>query len=303
MNKAFLVLTRKALESNSMKLNIQSYEILNFPSGNLLVSKRGVSKINSLSLLAALSKLQSYTSISKAELNDVLSEHGLNPEAAYKFLEKAISIKEAIGDLYFEKAIVAHDWGENSDLERLLKSEITTPLEVREDLDSLSDSVLNNRCYIVILCKNYDYDRVRKIYFKLADVAPGSAISIGYRTGGSYCISQPYLPRIGNPCHFCNVDRLIDYEGYKSSKSHWSKLLKFCKSKHIAVPTDPLSILQRSLVVGALIRKIQLLTSPDAERRFQDNILQETHVDFKNAFVRDVSASHWYMCDCLRLER
>ncbi|BCX67472.1 McbB family protein [Pseudomonas izuensis] len=303
MNKAFLVLTRKALEGNSMKLNIQSYEILNFTSENLLVSKRGVSKINSLSLLAALSKLQSYRSISKAELSDMLSEHGLNPDAAYEFLEKTISIKEATDDLYFEKAVVAHDWGEDSDLERLLKCEITTPLEVCESLDSLSDSVLGKNFYIVILCKNYDYDRIKEIYFNLADVAPGSAISIGYRTGSSYCISQPYLPRVGSPCHFCNIDRLMNYEGYKASKNSWSKLLRFCKSKHIAVPVNPLNVLQRSLVVGALIKKIKLLTSPDAERRYQDNILQETHVDFNGAFVRDVSTSHWYMCDCLRLEK
>lgn len=282
-----------------MNLNIQNYEILNFPSGNLLVSRRGVTKVNSRSLLAALRKLQNYSCISKVELDCMLSEHELNPIAAFEFLEKTISISEVTSDLYFEKTIVAHDWNDGGDLERLLKSEITTPLEVREDIDSLLGSVVNRKYYIVILCSNYDYDHIKKIYFNLARVAPESAISIGYRTGGSFCISQPYLPNLGSSCHFCNVDRMMNYESYKASENHWSKVLNFCKGKHIAVPVNSLSVLQRSLVVGALIKKIKLLTSPDAERRYQDNILQETHVDFNGAFVRDVSVSHWHMCDCL----
>lgn len=282
-----------------MNLNIQSYEILNFPSGDLLVSRRGVTKVNSRSLLAALRKLQNYTSISKVELDCMLSEHDLNPIAAFEFLEKTISIKEATGCLYFEKTFVLHDWDEGHTLEQLLKSEITTPLEVSEDIESLLNGVANKKYNIVILCKSYDYDHIKKLYFNLASVAPESAISIGYRTGGSFCISQPYLPSLGNPCHFCNVDRMLNYESYNASENHWSKVLNFCKDKHIAVPINSLSVLQRSLVVGALIKKIKLLTSPDAEHRYQDNILQETHVDFKGAFVRDVSVSHWHMCDCL----
>jgi len=284
-------------------LNIQSYEILNFPGGNLVVSKRGVSKISSPPLLAALAKLKSYKNISKEEFNEILSEHGLNPEAAYKFLEKTLSIRESVGDVYFEKTIVAHDWSENSDFEELLRSEVDTPLEVREISGSLKDVVLNKKYYIVIACMNYDYDFIKKIYFDIVSVAPDSAISVCFRTGNAYYISQPYLPKIGNPCHFCSIDRLINYEDYHSSRNTWSKLLQFCKGQHIAVPTNPLNILQRSLVVGAIIKKIKLLTSSERECRYQDNILQDSHVDFNGNFVRDVSASHWYMCDCLRVQK
>lgn len=60
----------------------------------------------------------------------MLSTHGLNPETAFDFLEKVISIKEACEDLYFDKTIVAHDWDESINLEELLRSEINTPLEV-----------------------------------------------------------------------------------------------------------------------------------------------------------------------------
>lgn len=284
-------------------LNIQSYEILNFHSDNLVISKKGVSKVSSPSLLAALTKLKSYKNISRDEFNEILSEHGLNPEAAYDFLEKALSIKEDPGEMYFEKTIVAHDWGKATDLEALLRGEINTPLEIVDISDSLRDVVLSKRYYIVIACMNYDYDFIKKIYFDLVSVAPDSAISVCYRAGNSFCISQPYLPKIGNPCHFCSIDRLINYEDYHSSRNTWSKLLQFCKSRHIAVPAESLNILQRSLVVGAIIKKIKLLTISDSECRYQDNVLQDSYVDFNGNFVRDVSASHWYMCDCLRGQR
>ncbi|EJM48313.1 hypothetical protein [Pseudomonas sp. GM48] len=71
-----------------MMLNIQNYEILNFDSGDLLVSKRGGPKMRSPSLLVALTRLKGYKNISRAEFEEVLSKHGLNPEAAYEFLEK-----------------------------------------------------------------------------------------------------------------------------------------------------------------------------------------------------------------------
>jgi McbB family protein len=283
-------------------LNIQSYEILNFRSDNLVVSRKGVSKISSPSLLAALTKLKSYKSISKAEFLEILSEHGLNPEAAYGFLEKALSIKEDPGEIYFEKTIVAHDWDKTTDLEALLRSEIDTPLEISDISGSLKGIVSSKKCYIVIACMNYDYDFIKEIYFDLVSAAPDSAISVCYRSGNSFCISQPYLPKVGNPCHFCSIDRLINYEGYHSGRNTWSRLLHFCKNKHIAVPAESLNILQRSLVVGAIVKKIKLLTNPGSEYRYQDNVLQDSYVDFNGNFVRDVSASHWYMCDCLKVQ-
>lgn len=143
-------------------LNIQSYEILDFNSDNLVVSKKGVSKISSPPLLAALNKLKSYKNTSRDELNEVLSTHGLNPEPAFDFLEKIISIKEACENLYFDKTIVAHDWNENINLEELLRSEINTPLEVCSISGLVRSQALNKKYYIVIMCRNYDYELIKK---------------------------------------------------------------------------------------------------------------------------------------------
>ncbi len=283
-----------------MNLNIHNYEILNFPSYDLLVSRRGISKINSPSLSAALSQLQGNSNISQAHLNEVLVKHGLDSTLAYEFLEKALFINNDLSNLYFEKTVVATDWEESSNLKSLLKSEVSTPLDVCKISDSLQNYILGKRCYLVILCERYDYDFLKKLYFYLAGSVPECAISICYRAGDTFCLSQPYLPRIGNPCHFCSVDRLINYEGYRETKNHWSKLLRFCKGEHIAVPANPLSLLQQSLVVGSLIKKIKLFSGLGSEGRYQDNILQETLVDLNSSSVREVSISHWYMCDCLR---
>lgn len=86
-------------------INIQNYEILNFPTDDLIVSKRGVSRINSPALLAALTKLKNYKNISRVTFDEILSDHGLNSDYAYGFLEKALSITEDFSGLYFEKTL------------------------------------------------------------------------------------------------------------------------------------------------------------------------------------------------------
>ncbi len=286
-----------------MKLNIQNYEILNFPSDNLVISERGISRISSPPLLEALTKLKHYDNITKLKLNEILSEHGLNPESAYNFLERVLAIREAVDNTYFEKTIVVHEWSGKIDLEQLLRSEINTPLELHKISDSLKDIISNKKYYIVILCTHYNYDIMKEIYFDLADAAPESAISICHNAGNAYCISQPYLPKIGNPCHFCSIDRLVNYENHQDSKNTWSKLLKFCRNRHMAIPTTPLSFLQESMVVGALIQKIKLMTHTNGGHRYQDNILQATYIDLNDGAITDVSASHWHMCDCLRSQK
>jgi McbB family protein len=281
-------------------LTLPSYEILNFNADSLVVSKCGVSRISSPPLLAVLAKLKSYKVISRVELEEILSEYGLNPIVAFGFLEKVIPIKESYDRLFFEGSVIAHDWDGCRDLEKLLKSEVNGNLEVCT-INGLSRGQLaGKRNYIVIMCMNYNYECIKDVYFDLARVAPESAISVCYRAGNTYCISQPYMPVVGNPCHFCSVDRVINYEAYHRSENSWSKLLKFCMDKHIAVPSESLSALQRALIVGAVVKKVRWVAGNAEGWRYQDNLLQDTYIDLNGDFVKEVTTSHWYMCDCLR---
>ena len=75
------------LQRDFLMLNMPGYEILDFDSGSSETSKGGRSINRSPPLLGALAKLNRYKNMPADELDEVLSEHGLKPEADYDILE------------------------------------------------------------------------------------------------------------------------------------------------------------------------------------------------------------------------
>lgn len=284
-----------------MKLSIQSYNLLNFNNDNVIISQKGVSRVKSPSLLEVIRRLNNRSSITDSELFCLFSEYNLDQEEAYKSLEDIIDIQTEKDAFYFKKTIVAHDWDDTTQLESLLLDELPSSTSVCK-ISELPQRITGDVCsYIILICKNYEYNNLKKTYFKIASEHPGNAVSICYSNGDSYVIGQPYFPRIGNACHFCSIDRLINHETYKPSKNTWSSLLNFCRSKHVPVPTPHLSLYQKCLVIGAIVQKIKLITGSNGICRFQDNILQETTLSLSNGYVSESSISHWCMCDCLKV--
>lgn len=282
-----------------MNIIIPNYEILNFETESLLISELGISKIHSQSLLKALRELKLSKLMTKAEVDEVLAENGLNQSDAFAFLERVIPLKST-EDIYFEKTIVVHDWAGRVDVESLFRSEVFNCLEFKSFSSELVKLVRNFRCFIVLLCYAYDYECVKKLYFDLARASPKSAISVCWQMGSVFCIGQPYIAEIGNPCHFCSVDRLIHNQSVKTAKNNWASILAFCKSKHIGVPAKVLSLYEEMIVIGAVIKKVKIFTEHIDMHKYQDDILHSSYLQLMDGRVSEESNSHWYMCDCLR---
>lgn len=282
-----------------MNIIIPNYEILNFETESLLVSDIGISKIHSQPLSKALRKLKLSKVMTKVELDEVLAESGLNQSDAFAFLERVIPLR-SVEEIYFEKTIVIHDWGGQVDIESLFRGELSTSLEFRSFSSESVEAVRNLRCFIVLLCYVYDYDRVKSLYFDLVRASPKSAISVCWQMGSVFCIGQPYIPEIGNPCHFCSVDRFIPNQLVKTSRNDWASILAFCKNKHVGVPTKALSLYQEMIVVGAVIKKIKFFTEYNDGHKYQDDVLHSSHLRLMDGHISEEPNSHWYMCDCLR---
>lgn len=92
-----------------MNIIIPNYEILNFETESLVVSDIGVSKVCSQPLIKALRQLKLSKVMARTELDEVLSENGLNVNDAFRFLERIIPFRSA-EEIYFEKTIIVHDW-------------------------------------------------------------------------------------------------------------------------------------------------------------------------------------------------
>lgn len=282
-----------------MNVIIPNYEILNFDAENLVVSDVGISRIHSQSLLEVLRKLMLSKIMTKEELDEVLAESGIGGDEAFEFLERIIPLK-TVDEIYFEKTMVIHDWRGQANIEVLFRQGLSGLLELKPFSSEVVESVRNLRCFIVLLCDSYNYKDVKELYFELVRASPKSAISVCWRMGNIFCVGQPYIAEIGNPCHFCIVDRLINNELVVPEKSNWASVLAFCKDRHLDVPVKALSLYQEMIVIGAVIRAIKFFTEHGEGYRYQDNVLHSSYLKLGDGQIFEESNSHWYMCDCLR---
>ncbi|ONH56040.1 McbB family protein [Pseudomonas cedrina] len=284
-----------------MNIIIPNYEILNLDKESLVVSDVGISKIHSEPLLNVLRKLKLSNVMTKVELDEVLAENGLVQNDAFEFLEKIIPFK-CVEEMYFEKTIIIHDWKGKVDVEELFRGELPGCLEFKSFKSGLVDPDKTFRFFIVLLCYSYDYESVKNLYFDLARASPKSAICVCWQMGSVFCIGQPYIPEIGNPCHFCAVDRLINNEAIMPAKNNWSSILSFCRNRQVGIPANALSLYQEMIVVGAVSKKIRFFTEHSDGFKYQDNVLHSSYLQLVDGQVFEESNSHWYMCDCLRAD-
>jgi McbB family protein len=189
---------------------------------------------------------------------------------------------------------------ENEEFETMIGQELTCEYEIVEDLDSLVELSKGNSYFVEIICMQYDYAKLKELYFNLADSAPCSAISVAYLSGNIFRIGQPYIASIGNPCHFCLIDRQLNYEKCNKTQNSWSALLNYCIERNIALPSQNLNLLQRSLAIGAIAQKIKLHAEHGRETRHQDNALSSMTIDLNNGSITEELCPHWHSCNCLR---
>jgi McbB family protein len=153
---------------------------------------------------------------------------------------------------------------------------------------------------VVILCNRYDYHSLKASYFKIANNAANTAIMVAHYMPEHYYVSQPYVPEIGNACHFCQMDRLLYYEENKKSKNNWSQLLRFSHQKNAGIPDRRHTQLQRSLAVGLLTARINLFTSHTSAKRHQDSALSSASINLSTGKIDEEIVPHWTLCQCLR---
>lgn len=285
-----------------MIIKIPNYEILNFDKNSLIISESGISKIHSQPLLNALKKMKTHSALTEEDVAEIFAENGLTPNSTFEFLEKALGLKRYENEAYFEKTVIISDWSGKVELERLLTLELSLPLEFRDFSEDFLTSVAGKKYFIVLLCKGYNYQSLKKMYFELAITAPDSAISVCHQIGNVFCIGQPYVRSIGNPCHFCDIDRMANNEKVHPAKGSWAGLLNFCRNNHVEVPTKPLTLYQELIVIAAISRKVKFFTEAGHAKQYQDNILYASYLNLVDGTVAEESSAHWCMCDCLSIE-
>jgi|GEM_PF-7009149 len=285
-----------------MRIKIQNYEILNFENYSLIGSEKGISRINSKKLITALEELKPICekTIDLETLESILAKYDLEKPISEQ-LHHHLKIQYDVPPNYFDSVYIFHDWKERKQHTiNLLDSEIPLPLtHLPLHLNALN-SVTHERSLIILLPGSHNTSELKHIYFEASNTLPKSFIICGYFSPATFTVTQPYSADLGNPCLFCSLSRAIHFETQADGACAWSAMLNFCTSNSADFQNPKLSMLQHSMVVGLISKKINTILSSTNHKLFQDNILTNSTVDLNNGRVAEEILPHWHMCDCLK---
>lgn len=283
-----------------MDLRISDFQILKVFEYAVVVSEKGVIKISSPALLLALEDISKLTSVplSSQSIRAIFERYKLDVDEAMSFVGEILNIQKSDEKKYFEQLIIAHEWGQ--EFEDTLASELACTFDVATVNENLVERVTTPNAFIMVIPKSYVGSEFKDMYFEVAARFPGSAICVALRMNDSFYISPPFISEIGNPCHFCTLEKIIYTEQVRPTKNNGSSLLKFCTETQLNLPEQPLSRLQFALVTGLIAEKIKLWTLPGYGHRSQDRIVLASYVNLFSGLITEEHISHWPMCDCLR---
>lgn len=284
-----------------MDLYISDFQIIKLLDQSIVVSEKGVALIHSPQLLQALYKLRALTSApqAKTDIYTILEEYGLDANEAFEFLERVLKLRKTTLNLYFKQIIIAHDW--SSDLEKILTAELPITFETHPINEQLIENIATPHAFLMIITKHYNHQKLKTIYFEIANTFPQSAICMALRVGDYFYVSQPYLSEAGTPCHFCNFDKTAYTEQVRPTPGNWSRLLNFCTDNNLPIPEQPLTPLQTALATGLLLETIKQWVCADYGRRTQDCMMLASYIHLSSGQITEEHVSHWSMCDCLGL--
>lgn len=286
-----------------MQIKIQNYEILNFENYSLIGSEKGISRIKSENLVAALSEIQHLcdTPINMNALDLLLEKHNLEKEPTLTLLRDHLVIETNLPTPYFDATYVLHGWSEHQENTiKILDDETSSPLtHLPLSLESLQ-KITCEKSLIVILPASQNTQTLKDIYFAISSRHPKSFIICGYFSPLTFTVTQPFSTDLGNPCLFCSLSRAIHFESQAEGVCGWSAILKFCTSNTVDFTPPKISTLQLSMVTGLVARKIETFLSSTKHKFFQDNILSNSSVSLSTGVTSEETLPHWHMCDCLR---
>jgi len=282
------------------QIKLCNYEILYFDNTPAVFSSKGVTKINSTSLLTVLEQYLPFknTHVSLQEFTQTLKSQHLNTEQSLSFLSSIGITTKAAPEPYLQHAVIASDWLLPASLKTAFIEETATKLEFVPLEEVRHHQALKSTLYVII-CNQIKISDLKEIYFDLCTKNTNHAVSLGFSSPTHFHLTEPFLPEIGNPCAFCTLERMAHYQSFRPSNNPWTKLVSFCSQKGIATPTVPTDLLSKTLILGMVVRSIKPFLDSYCTRTTQDVCLQATTLELNTGFIKRSASIHWPLCDCL----
>lgn len=285
------------------KIKVCNYEILNFEVDPLVYTSTGITRITSAGIFSVLKEIlkEKNQEIPYARLKKIFRAENIVAEDAMSFLEKINILGEVSATPYLKKAVIYCDWVISSALIDVIERAGLNQIEVRK-LEDVSLQQSDEPALLILATLKLDVQKMQSIYFDLRNKNPFSAISLGFSNGSHFHLTEPHIPRVGNPCAFCTINRVIHYEKMMPSQHQWSKLLEFCSSNDVALPKIESDEFKDTLIMMLLVKvSKKMIFSCDAKTT-QDETLQSITIDLENGRTTNVASAHWPICRCLSPE-
>lgn len=283
-------------------IRLCNYEVLNFDVSPAIYTAKGVVKISSAGLLNVLKGYEgrANSSVCLETLSSSLRAEDLIVDQALRFLEEMEVIETSPSTPYIKCGVVASHWPVPPSVKKALCAEAGMKIRF-VSVDKLASHVSDEPAYYVILAKNLNVKRLKEIYYSVCSKNPDSVVSLGYTIQNQFHLSEPFMFKVGNPCAFCTLDRLIYNETIRPGGNPWTKIIEFCNRKNIDPPKARLDILSKIKILSTVVRAMRPFMEPQTARITQDNVLQSISLDLTSGTVKTSSSVHWPMCMCREL--
>lgn len=286
-----------------MLIKINNYEILNFAPDTLLYTKSGITRLNSPNITSLLSDLENLKTqiLPKENLENLIKKHNLEPQEAFSFLMNTNTLQNIKNKPHYSHATLYLDWKLNTEIKAAISETKSNKINIEEKIEGTPIPVNESKLFIITTLDLHPI-KLRKFYFEICNKNPESAFILGYYIEDKYHLSQPFIPVTGNPCAFCSIDKIRNMEKLRPGISQWAKVLDFCFDRTLTIPRPTPTILQRTLILGLIQKKINLYTSLQDPMFTQDMTTLGTTLNLESGEITDEAFPHWSMCQCLRMK-
>lgn len=283
-------------------IRVHNYEILHFDSNPLIHSNSGVTKITNKGMARALQALEKYreTDITIRTIKDIFIKENIQIKHAIRFLQTIAILGNAQANPYFQSVRIFCEWPISHQITHHIEKASRGKIEIMPTgfIEHIPKATDAPTLFIAALSQLTPC-RLRAQYYEFLKMHPSCGISVGFISGNHYHITEPYIATIKNPCAFCTIDRIIHYENLRKSQHPWSRLVAFCDSTGIPLPTREIDELQKALILGAIIKLGTRFMNNQKIRYTQDRVLRATTINLDNGYITEDPSVHWPLCKCL----
>lgn len=274
-------------------MRLSPFQTLHHKDHRLVISRTGVSAIHEPALWELLQDWAKAHDVEKTEIRAHLKSRKLDDEAALQFLEDIIGFQEN-KPLYFKSARIFNCQGKLFDPVIAQGFPTYTKTQIYSNYTSAH---ISQACLDILLISDPLCDEARSIYNSHTALHPKNGVIVGYVMDHGFLLSAPYIPEIGNPCAYCEIDKIIHYSTIRKSHHKWGKLNAFLRNENIPPPERILTQLETRQIADIVSVRINIYTNSEPSH-YQDNVYLDTFTNLKNGITTEHHPTHWYLCEC-----